>query len=408
MVLLWKGKFKWIDHDDEAYRVSDDDWNQIGRLTAEATRTIPSRFVGTLPNIDQDMGLYKAEAYSFWFTYLAPILLNGRLDREYYEHFLTMREIVVLCLELEISDEEVDALEETINEWVQEYERLYYRHDHDRLPTCVLTIHALLHIPYYIRQTGPPSATWSFVMERFCGHLLRPALSNRVRPYEYLDNFIRRRAQMQIVSRVHDIPSLIRPITALTLRAGELISSKEEIYDFLPDFVLGQPVNRMYRATDQIKRQMTRYFGLAEGPGLTAQQLRDRIDWNTLYELLPDRNADLPNERDQPIRVIHYGRVQDVFYVEWIQDPATNARRPYLLVRVQECNTRGLDATRPENPIVTYNRLDTLEIINLGTVHAVVGRVKVGGRNTWAIIDRSKGARTQFNNEEGDPDLDLD
>ncbi|KAG8728851.1 hypothetical protein FRC10_004511 [Ceratobasidium sp. 414] len=279
-------------------------------------------------------------------------------------------------------------------------------------------------------------------MERFCGHILRPAFSNRVRPYEYLDNFVRRRAQMQIVSRVHDIPALIRPITRLTLRAGELISSKEQIYDFLPDYILGQPVNRRYRATDQLKRQMTRYFGPVEGPGLTAQQLRDRIDWDTLvrfgrvrmasmgdrirvadliqrnpiardnsfirYELLPDRNANLRNARDEPIRVIHYGRVQDIFYVEWIQDPATNARSPYLLARVQECNTRGLDATQPETPIVTYNRLATPDIINLGTVHAAVGRIKVGGRNTWAIIDRTKGARTQFNNEDGNPDLELD
>jgi hypothetical protein len=36
---------------------------------------------------------------------------------------------------------------------------------------------------------------------------------------------------MQIVSRVHDMPSLLRPIANLTLRAGELISSKETIYD---------------------------------------------------------------------------------------------------------------------------------------------------------------------------------
>jgi hypothetical protein len=47
-------------------------------------------------------------------------------------------------------------------------------------------------------------------------------------------------------------------------------------------------VNRRYRVTDQLKRQMTRYFGLAEGPEhghgprLAYQQLLDRIDWNTL------------------------------------------------------------------------------------------------------------------------------
>ncbi|KAG9081870.1 hypothetical protein FS749_007319 [Ceratobasidium sp. UAMH 11750] len=161
---------------------------------------------------------------------------------------------------------------------------------------------------------------------------------------------------MQIVSHVHDIPALIKPITRLTLRAGELISSKEEIYDFLPDYVLGQPVKRRYDASGQLKRQMTRYFGLVEAPGLMEQQLRDRIDWDTLvrfgrfrmaglgdrvcvadliqrnpiardnsfirYKLLPDRNADIWDARDRPIRVIHYGRVQDVFYVEWIQNPA--------------------------------------------------------------------------------------
>ncbi|KAG8725717.1 hypothetical protein FRC10_007929, partial [Ceratobasidium sp. 414] len=212
LVLLWKEKFKWLDHDDEGYRISDDDWKEIGRLTTEATRTVPSQLVGTLPNINQDLGLFKAEVHLFWFTYLVPVLLNGRVDREYYEY--------------------VDALEGSINEWVQAYERLYYQYDHDRLPACVLMIHALLHIPHYIRQTGPPSAMWSFVMERFCGHILRPAFSNRVRPYEYLDNFVQRRAQMQIVSHVHDIPALIRPITRLTLRARELISSKEQIYDF--------------------------------------------------------------------------------------------------------------------------------------------------------------------------------
>ncbi|KAG9073770.1 hypothetical protein FS749_014699 [Ceratobasidium sp. UAMH 11750] len=126
------------------------------------------------------------------------------------------------------------------------------------------------------------------------------------------------------------------------------------------------------------------------------------------YELLPDRNAHLPRERDRPIRKIYYGCVQDVYYVKFVRDQATNTRIPYLLVRVEECETHGLDAANPETPIVTYHQLKSLDIINLGTVHAAVGRIKVGGRNTWAIVDRSRGARTQFNNDEGAPDLDID
>ena len=81
---------------------------------------------------------------------------------------------------------------------------------------------------------------------------------------------------------------------------------------------------------------------------------------------------------------------------------------PYLLARVQDCNTNGLDASRPENPIVTYNQLKIAEIINLGMVHAAVGRIRVGGRNTWAIVDRTSGACTQFNNDAGIPEPELE
>ncbi|KAF8597432.1 hypothetical protein BDV93DRAFT_413351, partial [Ceratobasidium sp. AG-I] len=56
-----------------------------------------------------------------------------------------------------------------------------------------------LHMPYYIRQTGPLWASWAFIMERFCGHLL-PAVKSAVRPYKNLDNDVQRSMQMQIVS----------------------------------------------------------------------------------------------------------------------------------------------------------------------------------------------------------------
>jgi hypothetical protein len=77
LVLHWKGKFKWIKQDNAAYQMANKEWELIRRLTMEVMHTIPLAFVGTIPNIHKDMGLYKAEAYSFWFIYLAPILLNG-------------------------------------------------------------------------------------------------------------------------------------------------------------------------------------------------------------------------------------------------------------------------------------------------------------------------------------------
>ncbi|QRV73575.1 Transposase family tnp2 [Ceratobasidium sp. AG-Ba] len=131
MLMHWKGTFKSI-ADDPAYRISAQDWKTIGELTEQALWIIPGQFAGTLPNIGTDMGLYKAEAFSFWFMYLAPILLNGQLART-FRHFLAMCEIFIWCLNMKITPEQVNELEIMIREWVQEYKRLYYRYKHDQL-----------------------------------------------------------------------------------------------------------------------------------------------------------------------------------------------------------------------------------------------------------------------------------
>ena len=69
----------------------------------------------------------------------------------------------------------------------------------------------------------------------------------------------------------------------------------------------------------------------------------------------------------------------------------------YLLAWVKPCETRGLDAASPENPVVTYTERDggSPYIIHVNTIVAVVGRIRMG--NTWAIVDQSQGnVHTQF------------
>ncbi|KAG8727091.1 hypothetical protein FRC10_006454 [Ceratobasidium sp. 414] len=139
------------------------------------------------------------------------------------------------------------------------------------------------------------------------------------------------------------------------------VNAFTKIHLQVPDYVLSQPVRCMPHPPDSLKRQMTKYFGVAEGPPHgqgprpTRKELLDKIDWDTLvrygrfhmtsmgdrvrttdlihnngvacdnsfiqYKLLPDANADRPNERDQAVRRIYYGRVRDVFYIEFIRDP---------------------------------------------------------------------------------------
>jgi hypothetical protein len=87
---------------------------------------------------------------------------------------------------------------------------------------------------------------------------------------------------------------------------------------------------------------------------------------------------------------------------------ATQNRVPYLLARVEECDTGGGDAARRGTPLVKYNRVFRPTIIHLQTIDAVVGRVLLGN-NEWAIIDCSRdGARTQFVDDAGNIDLNLE
>jgi hypothetical protein len=82
MIRHWIGEFKGLDQGEGTYQ---QEWATVGQLTAQATHTIPSAFVGTLPNIAMDRILCKAKAYAFWIQYIAPILLAGRLPAPYYE-----------------------------------------------------------------------------------------------------------------------------------------------------------------------------------------------------------------------------------------------------------------------------------------------------------------------------------
>ena len=57
--------------------------------------------------------------------------------------------------------------------------RLYYQYSPSHLPTCPLTIHALLHVADGMKAAGPVWTYWAFPMEQFCGQLLPHIRSQR-------------------------------------------------------------------------------------------------------------------------------------------------------------------------------------------------------------------------------------
>jgi hypothetical protein len=138
--------------------------------------------------------------------------------------------------------------------------------------------------------------------------------------------------------------------------------------------VLGTPVNKKVRVDTPLKNQLTKYFAVIYD-GLRAQDIVKQIDFGSLvrygrlriadggdrirtasavdanmdsrdnsyvkvrflsfiflyflskshaalqqYDLLPDRNAAYRNRADVPYRRTQYGRLMDVFYVDFIEE----------------------------------------------------------------------------------------
>jgi len=123
LVNLWKGRFKGLNEGNGDYIIPDHIWKQIGEETVAAMKDVPSAFVRSLGNINDDQANYTAEGWAFWFMYLAPFLLKNRLNDHCFLHMCRLVEIMKTCIQFTLQHNEIDALEDKIISWVQEYER---------------------------------------------------------------------------------------------------------------------------------------------------------------------------------------------------------------------------------------------------------------------------------------------
>ena len=74
----------------------------------------------------------------------------------------------------------------------------------DRLEACPLTIHGLLHVPDDIICSAPVWASWSFIMERYAGHLIA-AVKSRRNPNAVLALRAKRVAQLSHIKNKFDL-----------------------------------------------------------------------------------------------------------------------------------------------------------------------------------------------------------
>jgi len=223
LVLFWSGNYKGMD-EGQPYVLAPNIWQVVGATSANATKMIPLLFGASIPNPAKDSSYFTSSTWSVWSLFIAPTVLQHRFpDEHYYKHFCSLIRVLNLCLQFEISKEEINEIESGIRKWVVDYERcippsisknskagsihassLYYQHKSKRLPACPLTIHALLHIPDQIRWMGPCWTTWAFPIKRQCRYFQR-SIHSRRNPYANMSQHLTDLSQLQQVKILYNL-----------------------------------------------------------------------------------------------------------------------------------------------------------------------------------------------------------
>lgn len=120
---LWAGTYKDLDEGSEQYQVRPSIWEEVGKVTADSGSTIPYVFGPRPPNVATDKISWTADTRSFWFQYIAPVVLRGRfLHAKYYDHFIQLVRLITMCLQFEITEAEVEEVRQGFIVWVKKYE----------------------------------------------------------------------------------------------------------------------------------------------------------------------------------------------------------------------------------------------------------------------------------------------
>ena len=65
-----------------------------------------------------------AEAWQFWVTFIAPIILRNHFSKpRYYAHFMKLVNLIHLCLSYDMKVGDINTIRVGFQEWVVEYEK---------------------------------------------------------------------------------------------------------------------------------------------------------------------------------------------------------------------------------------------------------------------------------------------
>ncbi|KAJ7575263.1 hypothetical protein C8J56DRAFT_801640 [Mycena floridula] len=400
----WTANYKGLNAGTGSYELSDAIWEGIGHATAAAGSTIPSAYGTCVPNI-ADSNFMFAEMYSIWTLYIGLVLLRRCFtDEKYYKHFIDLVYLLNICLQFEITKDEVELVRLGFIKWVEQYEEFYYQHDPTHISTCPLTIHGQLHITSSILIAGPVWCYWAFPMERYCG--VTRGKTRRCHPFASLDRFVIEDSQLTQIKTVYDKvealslkpppakPSLMFQDPAyptcrlLPPRASERPDAstlKPLIGALATRFNVSVNIVRM-ALKDSIIEEWGRDVIHSSGLGTIQEDSRDA----TYYEMLVDRNARKRHAVPDFQPETFYGQLQHIYLVKFTEPCASLALTGHTAIIIAAMCSCKLDKSIdiPKLDFHFYSGEGQMHVVDITSIQALIGRVK-DRDNIWALVDHS-------------------
>ncbi|KAG9018790.1 hypothetical protein FRB90_009638 [Tulasnella sp. 427] len=400
------GDFKDMGSGSESYILAPSVWKEIGHATFASNKTVPSTF--------EDRSYMTAEAHLVWATMYSRILLRNRFTHQrYYTHWCRLISIIERCIDFKSTAESRAQLRSDIEVWYDEYEKIFYQYKSERLPACVLTIHAWLHVPDIIEHSGPMWAYWCWVMERFCGRLSR-AVSSRKWPYASLNRRILEIGTLHSIRHMYALEDRLPPYTAMYKSKNTPSYHDTEHY---PEVILRYPRTILYLDSPEhsaLRRRIIRHLitqyditanvaaacippdveqygrlqikdadtvNSALGYSLKEENTRDATFIQ--YELRVDQHAHQRNREPVFRQMTFFGQLERIILC-WLKPSAEFQVKNDMLVLL---DVNLCDAVQDRFGFWEYENFRYREIIDGKSIRALVGRIRDRGK--WVFVQRS-------------------
>jgi hypothetical protein len=164
----------------------------LGKLVAEAMKTLPPVFCGSVRNPHlKRQSQYKAyEWMAILHWYLLPIGLELEIDYTLLQNFSLFAYIVEFSMTVaKRSEDELTKLQGVISTFLQQFERLYVGDDPEKIHRCRLCMFQLIHVPTHIKWFGSIRMGSQAPVERAIGEMGHKIHSKK-NPFSDLTNII--------------------------------------------------------------------------------------------------------------------------------------------------------------------------------------------------------------------------